>query len=48
MAGQQEDAARLMEQVKQQQQAAVESDAYLQEIYGGAAASEVVIEGKQE
>ena len=48
LAGQQEDAARLMEQVKQQQQAAVESDAYLQEIYGGAAASEVVIEGKQE
>ena len=48
LAGQQEDAARLIEQVKQQQQAAVESDAYLQEIYGGAAASEVVIEGKQE
>ena len=48
LAGQQEDAARLMEQVKQQQQAAVESDAYLQGIYGGAAASEVVIEGKQE
>ena len=48
LAGQQEDAARLMEQVKQQQQAAVESDAYLREIYGGAAASEVVIEGKQE
>ena len=48
LAGQQEDAARLIKQVKQQQQAAVESDAYLQEIYGGAAASEVVIEGKQE
>ena len=48
LAGQQEDAARLLEQVKQQQQAAVESDAYLQEIYGGAAATEVVIEGKQE